>query len=117
MTMVVFSFPSIVIDIHRSVPSLNMKVDLKKGLSTRTLDSCIAIVSGAGITSLRLFNNDLGYIVSVIRNMGIEMMPRPVIMGNHFPPVILAVIGETRAPLAIDRAPLRISGFRIIPLK
>jgi len=115
--IVVFSLPSVVIDIHSPALSVNTQVDLKKRLLTPTFNSCVAIPVCTRITSLRPFDNGLGHIVAVIRNMGVNMVPGLVIMGNHFPSVILAMIGETRTPMSVSSTPLGITRFRIILLK
>jgi len=115
--IVVLSFLSVIIHIHRPALSLDMEVDLEKGFSPGMFNSCIVVISGARITSLCLFDDGGGDIVTVIRDMGINMMPGLVIMGNHFPPVRLAMIGEIGMPLPIGRAPLGVTRFRIILLK
>ena len=75
MMIVVFFFPSVVINIHCPALPLNMEVNLEKGLPAGMFNSCIIIISGARVASMRFFDNGLGYIVTVIRNVGINMMP------------------------------------------
>ena len=117
MMIVVFPFPSIVIQIHRMTPSVFAELDLEKRGFAGTFNPGISVIARIRIISVRPGDHGRGHIAPVIRYMGIHVIPGSVIMGNHFPPVILAMIREIGTPLSVDLAPLRVTRFWKISMK
>lgn len=105
------------INIGSSACAIEVKPNLEKGLLSGMFNSCVAMIPGPGIMFLDPVDNNGGHIITVIGNMGINMMPISIIMGNHFPTVIATMIFEVGMPLAICPAPLRVTCVRIVSLK
>lgn len=99
--IIVFFLSSVVIHIYRFSSALLIQINLEKRLTAGVFNSCVRIIPGARIVALAPLDNGGGHIITVIRNMGVDMMPVLIIMGNHFPAVIAATIVETGVPLTV----------------
>jgi len=117
MTILVTSFPSLVIHIPVGAMPIQVKAHLEQRLASRPLYPRVGGIAGARISPFHMMDHRGGNIVAVIRNMGIKMMPIPIIMRNHFPTVIAAMIGKVGMPFATRSAPFCIPGIRVILLK
>src|ERR1700733_7149751 len=89
------------IHVGRFVLVLEVHVDLEEGVPDRTFNSCIGVIRASRIIFLGLINHDRGDITKVVRDLGIDMNPILIIIGNHLPIVSLAMIAETGMPLTV----------------
>jgi len=101
MTMMVFLFASLLIEVQRSVPVLQVHVNLKQGLSRGAFNSCISEIPAARIISPGSFDDYCRDIIKLVWDMGIDMMAISVVISNHFPAVIPAMIVKIRMPVTI----------------
>ena len=101
MAMMIFLFAAHLIEIQRSVLVLQIQVNLKQGFSCMTFDSCISVVPAARIISPASFDDYWRHIIRFVWDMGIDVMSISVIISNHFPAVIPAMIVEIRMPTTI----------------
>jgi len=117
MMILVASFSSLIIYIFVGVSPIQTQTHLEYRLCARPFDPGIGIVAATGILPLYMMDHGVGNIVPVIRDMGIDMTAGLVVVGNHFPTVVAAMIRKIGMPFFAGGTPASVPGFRIIPLK